>query len=251
MGRDPLKLSDRVRERSGVRRHTLVSGLAGPHGLLAALWLFLVFVGGYSIVPASVMSVVMAELSVGPTAASWALTAPQVAAAVVGLPVGVYLNWVNNWVAAAGSVLVLPAAGTWGWVAADAGAYWSLIASRLLGGTAFVTFWVAGANLLTGAFGVDNRATAVAVYTTGHPVGYAVGQYVGPLIVGRLGWAALFAAFAVLGLVALPVLVLVGRGVDATLSAEQPPTRGDQARAPDTTGCKSVKNFATPGSRMP
>ena len=223
MGRDPLKLSDRVRERSGVRRHTLVSGLAGPRGLLAALWLFLVFVGGYSIVPASVMSVVIAELSVGPTAASWVLTAPQVAAAAVGLPVGIYLDRVNNRVAAVASVLVLLAAGVWGWAAADASAYWSLIGSRLLGGTAFVTFWVAGANLLTGAFGTGNRATAVAVYTTGYPVGYAVGQYTGPLIAGGLGWAAIFAAFAVLGLVVLPVLVFVGRGVDAAAPSEQTP----------------------------
>lgn len=213
-----------------VNRRMLASGLAGPPGLLVALWLFLVFVGGYSIVPASVMSVIMAELSIGPTAASWVLTAPQVAAAVVGLPVGIYLDRIDNRTAAVASVLVLLVAGAWGWFAADAGAYWSLIASRLLGGTAFVTFWVAGANLLTGAFPAGNRATAVAVYTTGYPVGYAVGQYTGPLIAEGLGWAAIFAVFAVLGLVVVPALVLVGRGVDTSVSAETTPELGEIKR---------------------
>ena len=82
--------------------------------------------------------------------------------------------------------------GPWGLVAGS----W-LLAARALAGISFPLIWSACINLIGRTFEAANRASAVGIFTTSAPAGFAVGQFTGPLIVARFGWAAPFAVFAI------------------------------------------------------
>jgi NNP family nitrate/nitrite transporter-like MFS transporter len=184
-----------------------------PWELLAGLWLLWLFIGAYAIVPASVLPLVTTQLNVGLAAASWIVTAPQVGAAIMGVPIGAVLDRVQNVRAIVLASLCLFITSFVGWVAGANGAYWPLVASRLLGGIALVTVWVAGTSVLSAAFSPRYRTTVVAVYTTGYPAGYALGQFAAPLITVRLGWPATFLVFGVLVAAVLPLCYVAGRQV--------------------------------------
>lgn len=174
------------------------------------MWLF---IGAYALVPASVLPVVTRQLNVGLAAASWIVTAPQVGAAVAGIPIGVALDRVNNVRSITVSCVCLFAAGVLGWVAGTNDAYWWLIISRLLGGAALVTVWIAGTNVLSSVFSPRYRTTVVAAYTAGYPAGYALGQFTAPLITRWYGWPATFLVFGTLTAAILPVYYFGSRTV--------------------------------------
>lgn len=225
-----------ARNRFGTVTRTGGDVVDGPWGVLVSLWAMWLFIGAYSIVPASVLSVVIEDMGLSATAASWVVTAPQVAAAVVGIPAGVLLDRVDNRTAIVGAVLAVLVAGVAGWLAATGGSYWGLIGTRLLGGAAFVTVWVAGANVLSGAVPSRHRATAVAVYTTGYPAGYALGQFGAPWVADLFGWPATFAVFPALGAALLPAFVLASRNVGAADAGEGAPRLDEIARVLTTRG---------------
>jgi nitrate/nitrite transporter NarK len=132
------------------------------------------------------------------------------ATAVVGsIPVGAALDRVVVRRAVTAAALALLVAGAWGWVAAGAGAYWVLVASRVLGGLSYVTIWNAGADLASRSVPPARRATAVGVFTASAPAGLALGQFGGPLVESAGGWPVIFPAFGALSVVGL-ALYLAG-----------------------------------------
>ncbi|MFB6184229.1 MAG: nitrate/nitrite transporter [Haloarculaceae archaeon] len=182
----------------------LVAGVShNPWGMLVGGWIVLVAVGAYAITPSSLLQVAMAALHVEEAAAAWIIAMPQVSATLVGVPIGMYLDRVNNRLAIALGAVTLGVAGVWSWLAAAAGAYWWLLASRFLGGLTLVTLWTACTNVLTATFPHEKRATAVTLLATGYPAGYAFGQFAGPLVGNAIGWETTFALFAAVGLVGL------------------------------------------------
>lgn len=96
---------------------------------------------------------------------------------VLSVPVGVVLDRVDVRRAVTAAAVGLLIAGVWGWLAATAGAYWWLVASRVLGGFASVVFWNAGADLVGRAVDPGVRATAVSVFTASAPAGFVLGQF--------------------------------------------------------------------------
>jgi NNP family nitrate/nitrite transporter-like MFS transporter len=200
-----------------------------PWGLLAGLLLLWLFLGAYAIVPASVLPVVTRKLAVGPAAVSLIVTAPQVGAAVAGLPVGAWLDRTDNTRAIVLAGLWLFATSVFGWLAGARGLYWPLVAARLLGGVSLVTVWVAGTNLLSAAFGPRYRTTVVAAYTAGYPAGYALGQFGAPIVTTRLGWPATFPVFGALTAAVLPACYLAGRRVARARATGLNATFGDVA----------------------
>jgi predicted MFS family arabinose efflux permease len=146
-------------------------------------------------VPASVTPLLRDSLGVGPTAAGLVVGVMFGTAVVTSLPAGAVLDRTNARTAVAVAVLALFLAGVWGWVAARRGEYWSLIASRAVGGVAFVVVWNAGIDIVSRAVPADARATAVGAFTASGPVGFALGQAAGPVVAGRLGWPAIFVVF--------------------------------------------------------
>ncbi|SEP12275.1 MFS transporter, NNP family, nitrate/nitrite transporter [Halogranum amylolyticum] len=202
----------------------------GSVALLIGMWLMWLFVGAYIIVPASVLSLLMTDFGIGETAASWILTAPQVSAVLIGIPVGIYLDRTNNRVMMAAAIGLILVASIWGWVAGINNDYWSLFVSRLLSGLAIVTIWVAGTNILSSAFPPEARSTAVSIYTTGYPLGYAIGQYAGPQIATEYGWPTTLLVFGSLAVTTLPFIIFAGQTVTASPDASHTPTRSDVFR---------------------
>ena len=164
-------------------------GLVGGASLISA------GLAAYEIVPASVTPLLRDSLGVGPTAAGLVVGVMFGTAVVTSLPAGAVLDRTNARTAVAVAVLALFLAGVWGWVAARRGEYWSLIASRAVGGVAFVVVWNAGIDIVSRAVPADVRATAVGAFTASGPVGFALGQAAGPVVAGRLGWPAIFVVF--------------------------------------------------------
>jgi nitrate/nitrite transporter NarK len=169
----------------------------GPWGLVAGSWLLAAALNAYIIVPASFLPVLSEQLAIDATAASWIVSALFAVGVLVGIPAGIVLDRVDNRWAATLAAASLLAACLWSWQAARGGSYWSLLAARALAGISFPLIWSACINLIGRTFEAANRASAVGIFTTSAPAGFAVGQFTGPLIVARFGWAAPFAVFAI------------------------------------------------------
>jgi predicted MFS family arabinose efflux permease len=167
----------------------------GTWGAVAGLFVLSAAAAAYEIAPASVTPVVMSDLGVGEPAAGWLVSVMYGVAVLASIPVGIALDRVvvRRAVTAAAGALLL--AGVWGWAAAGAGAYWPLVASRVIGGLAYVTIWNAGADLASRSVPGDRAATAVGVFTASAPAGFALGQLGGPVVAGAAGWPAIFPVF--------------------------------------------------------
>ncbi|WP_435183725.1 MFS transporter [Halobellus sp. EA9] len=185
------------------------------YGLLAGAGLISVSLAAYEIVPASVTPLIRDSLGIGPTVAGL-LVGVMFGTAVVGsLPAGVVLDRTDSRRVMALAVLALFVAGVWGWVAARGGSYRSVIASRAVGGLAYVVVWNAGIDIVSRAVSPDIRATAVGIFTASGPVGFAVGQATGPVIAARFGWPAIFPAFTGVALLGLVLFWPSSRGLGA------------------------------------
>jgi predicted MFS family arabinose efflux permease len=176
----------------------------------------------YEIAPASVTPVIRESLGIGSTTAGLLVGVMFGTAVVTSLPAGAALDRTDSRRAMAAATATLVVAGGWGWVAARRGDYPSLVASRGLGGVAYVVVWNAGIDLVSRGVAADRRATAVGVFTASGPVGFALGQGTGPLVAARFGWPAIFPAFTGLALVGLLLFWPTSRGLGA--SAGDPPT---------------------------
>jgi NNP family nitrate/nitrite transporter-like MFS transporter len=157
--------------------------------------LVLLFLGAYLITPASVLPLVMDDLDITEATAAALVSMPQVAATVIGIPVGIYLDRVKTRAAVpAGAAIVL--AGSIGdWVAASGGSVSLLIASRLFAGVGMFVLWVVSINVASTVFPPTRRATATSVIISGYPAGYALGQLGTPRIADAAGWPAVFPIF--------------------------------------------------------
>jgi len=172
----------------------------------------LLFVGAYLITPASVLTLVMADLGVGEATAAAFVSMPQVAATVIGIPVGIYLDRVDSRlvVPAAAAVLLVGSVGDW--VAASGGNVTLLVGSRLLAGVGMFVLWVVSINVASSAFPPARRATATSVIISGYPAGYALGQLGAPRLAAVVGWPGVFPVFGGAVLVtSLAFYVTVGR----------------------------------------
>ena len=175
-------------------------------------WLLLLFVGAYLITPASILPLVMTDLGVTEATAAALVSMPQVAATVIGIPVGIYLDRVETrlTVPAAAAVLLIGSAGDW--FAASGGAVSLLIASRLLAGIGMFILWVTCINVASSTFPPSSRATATSVIISGYPAGYALGQLGAPRIAAVVSWPGVFPVFGVSVLVmSLAFYVAVGK----------------------------------------
>jgi NNP family nitrate/nitrite transporter-like MFS transporter len=175
-------------------------------------WLVLLFVGAYLITPASVLSLVMADLGITEATAAALVSTPQVAATLIGIPVGIYLDRVETRAAVPAAAAVLLAGSVGDWVAAGGGNVSLLIASRLLAGVGMFVLWVVCINVASSTFPADRRATATSVIISGYPAGYALGQLGAPRLAAVVGWPGVFPVFGAAVLVtSVAFYVAVGR----------------------------------------
>jgi NNP family nitrate/nitrite transporter-like MFS transporter len=179
---------------------------------VATGWLVLLFVGAYLISPASILTLVMADLGVTEATAAALVSMPQVAATVIGIPVGIYLDRVETRAAVPAAATVLLAGSVGDWAAASGGAVSLLVGSRLLAGVGMFVLWVVSINVASSTFPPDRRATATSVIISGYPAGYALGQLGAPRLAEVVGWPGVFPVFGGAVLVAsLGFYAAVGR----------------------------------------
>ena len=179
---------------------------------IVAGWFVLLFVGAYLITPASVLTLVMDDLEVTEATAAALVSMPQVAATVIGIPVGIYLDRVETRrrIPVAAGILLVGSVGDW--VAASGGAVSLLIGSRLFAGVGMFVLWVVSINVASSTFPPARRATATSVIISGYPAGYALGQLSAPRLAALVGWPGVFPAFGVAVFVAsLALYTAVGR----------------------------------------
>jgi predicted MFS family arabinose efflux permease len=195
------------RSASGSGRDRRTYALVGGAGLISTS------LAAYEIVPASVTPLLRESLGIGSSAAGLVVSVMFGTAVVGSLPAGVVLDRTDSRRVMALAVLALFVAGVWGWLAGTAGAYWSVIASRALGGVAYVVVWNAGIDIVSRAVHADVQATAVGIFTASGPVGFAIGQGTGPLIAARFGWPAILPAFTAVALLGLLLFWPASRGL--------------------------------------
>ncbi|MBB6645684.1 MFS transporter [Halobellus sp. MBLA0160] len=181
-------------------------------GTIAAGWFLLLFVGAYLITPASVLTLVMADLGVTEATAAALVSMPQVTATVIGVPVGIYLDRVRTRAVIPAAAVILFLGSVGDWIAASGGDVTLLVGSRLVAGLGMFVLWVVSINVAASTFPPARRATATSVIISGYPAGYALGQLGAPLLAGSVTWPGVFPVFggAVL-LLSVVLYVVVGR----------------------------------------
>jgi predicted MFS family arabinose efflux permease len=117
------------------------------------------------------------------------------------------------------AVLTLVIAGVWGWIAGRNGDYRAVIASRAVGGVAYVVVWNAGIDIVSRSVEASRRATAVGVFTASGPIGFALGQGAGPFVAARFGWPAIFIAFNGIALIGFALFWPASRGLGHSSSS--------------------------------
>ncbi|MEF8772226.1 MFS transporter [Halodesulfurarchaeum sp.] len=216
-------------------RHRLEDATAtvgyGPVGLLVTGWLLWLFIGAWAITPSSVLPLTMEAFEIQETAAAWIITAPQLAAVVAGLPVGMALDRIDKGRAVLLSSLLLVVVGLINSAVAAGDAYYALLGSRVIGGFGLVTIWIAQTAMITRAFPAKREATAVSLFVTGYPSGYAFGQFMGPVVANALDWTATFGVFTTLGFVFGAGFYLIDRRVKATETVGSAPSTSDLRKA--------------------
>ncbi len=176
-----------------------------PRLLLAGACVLIVGMAAYELAPASVTPLIRDSLGVGPSAAGLVVGVMFGTAVVTSVPIGIGLDRTDSRSATVAAVVILLLAGVWGWQAANAGHYASLLASRFVGGVAFTLAWNAAIDVVGRSFGPARRGTAVGLVTASGPVGFALAQGASPIVADAVGWPAVFPAYtglAVVGVVA-------------------------------------------------
>lgn len=183
--------------RPGVASDGLRLGaIGGPYAVLVGTFLLSLFVAATQIMPASVLTLIMADLDVRPALASSLVSLTLLSPALLALPVGFALDRVDNRLVLFVGTLFIVGSGVWSWDAAVRGAYLELLASRLLTGVGIAMTWTAGANVVSAAFTGRNAATVTGIYTASAPMGYVVGQAIPPLVATYANWRVNFLLFA-------------------------------------------------------
>ncbi|RQG99451.1 MFS transporter [Natrarchaeobius oligotrophus] len=191
--------------------------------VMVALWLVLVSMSAYEIVPASVLLLIIEDLSISASAASWLISVQLLAMALLAIPAGMILDQRDNRFISLVAVCALFGAAVWSWWAAVGGEYYSLLASRLFGGVAAVVLWTASVNVVSGVFADDRQATAVGFVSTAIPAGFVFGQLFGPQIATAYGWEMTFPILAAPAVVMMAVFALDSRSVSPAATGRQAP----------------------------
>jgi len=131
-------------------------------GLVAGASLISTGLAAYEIVPASVTPLIRDSLNIGPTTAGLLVGIMFGTAVITSLPAGAVLDRTNTRNAMAVAVIILFLAGIWGWMAGRSGDYRAVIASRAVGGVAYVVVWNAGIDIVSRSVDESRRALLLA-----------------------------------------------------------------------------------------
>jgi nitrate/nitrite transporter NarK len=193
------------------------SGLLGQRsavGCLLGVWLLSVITQGYIIVPASVLPIISSEFAIPSSTAVLVVSATPGAWALTNFAFGVGIDAFGDVASIVAAVVTVVAAAVLSWWAGSNQFFWILILARLIAGAGLGIIWTASANVVGQIFTTDTRGTALGVFTTSAPAGFALGQVVTPYIARGYSWAATFLVVAVGSLLALGLFWISLRNVE-------------------------------------
>jgi len=172
-------------------------------GCLLGAWLLSVFTQGYIIIPASVIPIITTEFGITSSTAVWIVSATPGAWALTNFAFGVGIDKYGDVRAITVAVCVVVSASVLSWWAGANHLFWLLMAARVIAGAGIGTIWTASANVVGQVFTDDTRGTALGLFTTSAPAGFALGQVLTPRIAEIYSWATTFGLVAACSLVAL------------------------------------------------
>ncbi|MFP4625407.1 MAG: MFS transporter [Natronomonas sp.] len=193
-------------------------GVTGSWVVVGSLWVVLAGANAYYIVPSGILPVIMERLDVGPTAASLLVSVMFGTQVLVGVPVGIVLDRVDNRAAIAVASFVLVVSYVWSFRAAGAGGFGSILAARSVATVGTAAIWAASINVTGRAFSPERRATAVAVVTSAPPGGFALGLVSGPAVADWFGWTTIFLVYALPVVIGCLLFWVASRGLTGTTS---------------------------------
>ncbi len=202
------------------RSESLSGGQAWVIAVL--LWTSIVGLTAYEIAPASVLTVVAADLGIGSTGVSWLVSVLLLGMVVASLPAGVLLDRVNNRHVVLAVAAVYLLATVWAALAAEAGHVESLVAARFVAGMANVTLWTAGINIVGAAFGSARQGTSIGFIATSIPAGFAVAHGTMPALTAAVGWERSFVVWGVLTMGSAAAFWVYAAGLPLRTSFETP-----------------------------
>jgi nitrate/nitrite transporter NarK len=149
---------------------------------------------------------------------------------LLGVPVGMLLDRVDNRRAIVAATLLLAALYAWSWQAAEAGDLRVLLVSRGLAAPATATIWTAGVTVIGRLFEPEQQATAVGVFSGGPAAGFALGLLTGPIVATRFGWATVFVIYAIPAALGCALFWVTTRGRDVSGGDTDAARAGDFGR---------------------
>lgn len=207
-----------------------LGAVGGSRGVLLGLFFVALFGTATQIVPASVLTLVMSDLRIGPSAAGWIVSATLLAEALLCLPIGFGLDRFDNRHIVLSGTVVIVAGNLWSWTAAVNGTFLQLVASRFVTGIGLAILWTSGANIVGSTFTGRNAATATGIFTASAPLGYVVAQFTGPVVAEYTRWETNFLLYAAASTTAfLLFAILAYRTADVRVEKEKA-TLGDFGR---------------------
>ncbi|MFT4883685.1 MAG: nitrate/nitrite transporter NarK [Natronomonas sp.] len=194
------------------KRATLL-GQRSAVGCLLGVWLLSVVTQGYIIVPASVLPIITTEFAVPSSTAVLIVSATPGAWALTNFAFGIGIDEFGDVTSIIAAVLVVVGAALLSWWAGSNRLFWVLILARLIAGAGIGIIWTASANVVGQIFATDTRGTALGLFTTSAPAGFALGQIVTPYVAQAYNWAATFLLVAAGSLLALGLFWISLRNV--------------------------------------
>lgn len=186
------------------------------------LWLTTAGITAFELVPASVLTLVSADLGVSQTAVSWLVSVFILGMVVVSIPAGLLLDRRDN-----GRVLLLAAVafllstvGTA--ILSVRGAFQPLVGMRFLAGALNVVVWTASVNVVGVTFARSRQGTGIGFLSTSIPGGFALTHLLTPTIADLIGWEWSFVVYGSLTALAAVAFSVYARPYDVSTTVEVP-----------------------------
>jgi len=177
-------------------------------GALFGAWLLSVFTQGYIIVPASVLPIIAEEFAITSSTAVWIVSATPGAWALTNFALGIGIDEFGDVTAVTVATVVVVGACVLSWWAGTERLFRVLLLARVVAGAGLGAIWTASANAVGQTFTSETQGTAMGLFTTSAPAGFALGQVVTPFIAGDGSWAVTFLAVGGCSMLALGVFGL-------------------------------------------
>jgi MFS family permease len=190
--------------------------------MLAVLWIMLVFVAAYEIVPASFFPLIQSSLGINSANTSLLVSIQLLAMAILAIPAGIILDGRDDRSVMGLTALFLFAITVSNWYTGASGQYTWLLITRFVAGFTIVFLWTASVNVAAAVTPPDRKATAVGLVAAAIPAGFTLGQFLGPQLASRFGWPVSFPVLGATVLFFTGVFWFESRGFDLANSGGIP-----------------------------